>query len=182
MDLYKQLIDDILILRCQLGDREAFTELFQRHQVPVRYFIDRLVGDCKRAEDVSQQVWLVVLSKIRTLKNAQSFSSWLFRIARNACYRELRKNKQFNFLHDEAAVAEVSPDEHLLFEDFELLHECLARLQPEHREVLMLRFLKQMSYEDITETIGKSIGTVRSRMHYAKKALKKEMEKRYETE
>ena len=57
------------------------------------------------------------------------------------------------------------------------MHRCLEALRPEHREVLLLRFLEEMSYESIAEVVGCSVGTVRSRLHYAKAALRREMER-----
>jgi RNA polymerase sigma-70 factor (ECF subfamily) len=134
------------------------------------------------AEDISQHVWLTVIREIHRIKNPRVFTSWLFRIVRNACYRELGKNKHIRLTGDGPEITEDLLDEKPLFDDFELLHECLDYLCPEHKEALMLRFLKQMTYEEVAETTGISIGTVRSRLYYAKKALKKEMEKKLGTE
>ncbi len=79
----QEFLDQILILRCQLRDREALAELIDRYQRPLRYFITRLIGNPDRAEEFCQETWLTVLGKIHTLRDAGTFNTWLYRIARN---------------------------------------------------------------------------------------------------
>jgi RNA polymerase sigma factor (sigma-70 family) len=90
MDSSKQLIDEILILRCQIGDKDAFAELIEQYQKPLLYFINCLLEDTKAVEDVFQNTWLTVLKKIYTLEEPRSFSTWLYQIARNYVYKEFR--------------------------------------------------------------------------------------------
>jgi RNA polymerase sigma-70 factor (ECF subfamily) len=80
-------------------------------------------------------------------------------------------------LDENITAQNSSEDDVFSVEDAAKIHRCLKDLQPEHREVLMLRFLEQMPYQQISEVINCSLGTVKSRIHYAKLALKKEMEK-----
>jgi RNA polymerase sigma-70 factor (ECF subfamily) len=172
-----KLFEQILILRCQLRDRDALAELIGRYDQPLRYFINRLMQDHAKAEELFQETWLAVIRKIHTLKRPEAFTTWLYRIARNKVYQELRDRKQFTELHEELAAPDVTDDELSLSDDVAKLHKCLERLTPEHKEVLMLRFLEQMSYEQMAEVLDCNLGTVRSRIHFAKLALKKEMEK-----
>jgi len=172
----QEFIDQILILRCQMRDRQAFAELIDRYQRPLRYFIARMVQDDDRADEFCQETWLTVLGKIYTLKDAATFPTWLYRIARNRVYEEFRRRRQV-FELDEALEAPDSVEDEIgNIEDAARLHQCLGRLKPVHREVLLLKFLEGMSYEQIADVLACHLGTVRSRLFHAKLALKKEME------
>ncbi|MHC4645207.1 MAG: RNA polymerase sigma factor [Planctomycetota bacterium] len=176
MSTREQLIEQVLVLRCQIGDREALAELIARYEKPVRYFVSRLLQDPEKTEDLVQDIWLAVVRKICTLKKAEAFSMWLYRIARNRVYKELRRKRQFTELDENIEAANSDEDSVFSVEDAARVHRCLERLRSEHKEVLLLRFLEQMSYEQISQVIGCKVGTVRSRIYYAKRALKQEME------
>ncbi len=177
MDSAGKLIEQILLLRCQIGDKNALAELIGRYQKPLRYFISRLLDDDVTAEDVIQDTWLTVIGKIHGLREVEAFPTWLYRIARNKVYQQLRRNKRVFELDENLTVPNDVEEEIFSDEDAAKIHQCLAELNPNHKEVLLLRFLEQMSYEQIAKVIDCKIGTVRSRIHYAKLALKKEMEK-----
>lgn len=172
----QEFADDILVMRCQWRDREAFAELIDRYQRPLRYFIARLVGNPDLADELSQETWLTVLSKIHTLRSAATFSVWLYRIARNKVYQELRRKKAIIELDEGLEAPDDTVDEIGSFEDAAKLHRCLEKLKPLHKEVLLLRFLEEMSYEQIADVLDCNIGTVRSRIFHAKLALREEME------
>jgi RNA polymerase sigma-70 factor (ECF subfamily) len=108
------------------------------------------------------------------LREAAKFRSWAFRIARDRIYREYRRRKLLVQPTDDAQLADlpesVESDSTI---DHEALHSCLQLISPEHREALVLRFFEEMSYEDIARATDSSVGTVRSRIHYGKEALKK---------
>ena len=177
MDSREQLIEQMLILRCQMGDRDAFAALIERYQRPMRYFISRLLDDAQASEDILQDTWLVVIGRIHGLKKAEAFSTWLYRIARNKVYHQLRKKKIWSELNENVAAPNEANNNIVYLEDAAKVHRCLKALRPEHKEVLMLRFLEQMSYQQIAEVLGCNPGTVKSRVYYAKLALKKELEK-----
>lgn len=176
MKVSEQLIEQVLVLRCQVGDKDAFAELIERYQAPLRYFIGRLSGDWAMTEDVFQDTWLTVIRRIQTLKRLEMFSTWLYRIARNKVYRELRRKRQLSTLDENIAVANNKEDDVFSPEEGAKVHKCLEKLRPEYKEVLLLRFLEQMSYQQISQVIGCNLGTVKSRIYYAKRALKQEME------
>ncbi|HUT30621.1 MAG TPA: sigma-70 family RNA polymerase sigma factor [Sedimentisphaerales bacterium] len=176
MSVSNRLIEQVLVLRCQIGDRSALVELIERYQAPLRYFVARLIEDPEMAEDILQDTWLAVIRKIHTLRQFDTFSTWLYRIARNSVYKELRKKKHLCLLAEDVAAPGDNEEPVFSPEDAARVHVCLERLRPEHKEVLMLRFLEQMLYEQISQVIGCKVGTVRSRIHYAKRALKREME------
>jgi len=177
MNSSDKLIEQVLVLRCQIGDKDAFAGLIERYQAPLRYFISRLSANPETAEDIFQDTWLTVIRRIHTLKKIDAFSTWLYRIARNKVYQQLRRKKMLSELDQNIAVPNNTENDVFSPEDAAKVHRFLKELLPEYREVLMLRFLEQMSYEQISQVINCRLGTVKSRIHYAKLALKKEMEK-----
>ncbi len=173
----EQLILQVLILRCQIGDPGALAELIEKYESPLRYFISRLLGDLEMTEDIFQDTWLSVLRCISTLKNADAFAAWLYRIARNKVYHQLRRKKRLTELNESLVVPDAVEEPTFSAEDAAAIHKSLTTLKPQDKEVLMLRFLEQMSYQQMAQVLGCNVGTVRSRLHYARAALKRELEK-----
>lgn len=176
MNSGNRLIEEVLILRCQMGDTDALAELIEQYQRPLRYFISRLLGDSKMTEDIFQDTWLIALRRISTLKKPDAFGAWLYRIARNKVYHQLRRRKQLAELNESLIVPEAVEEPTFSAADAAGIHNCLAGLKPQYKEVLMLRFLEQMSYQEMAHVLNCNLGTVRSRLHYAKAALKQELE------
>jgi RNA polymerase sigma-70 factor (ECF subfamily) len=177
MNRPEKLIEQVLILRCQIGDKEAFAELIERNGRALRYFIDRLTDNSETAEDIYQDTWLTVVRRIYSLKHADAFPAWLYRIARNKAFEQLRRKKVFISPDENTAIQNGIEDDTFTAEDSAKIHTALEKLNPVHKEVLMLRFLEQMPYDQIAMVTGCNIGTVKSRIYYAKLALKKEMER-----
>jgi len=174
MDFQRQLKK--IVHRCQDGERAAFEELFEMYQPRLKYYIRRLDGG-GNVDDILQEIWLAVFKKIRKLKDARSFGVWLYRIARNKVYDGFRhKEKLVTLAEDELPV---SPSDEPSFDanDAANLHRALKKLKPYHREVLTLCFIEQMPYQSIADVTDCSIGTVRSRIFYAKQSLRTEMER-----
>ena len=172
-----ELIEQILLFRCQIGDKDAFEVLFERYERPLRYFINRLLDNSELTEDIFQDTWLTVIRRIHGLKELDAFPAWLYRIARNKVYQHLRKKKNVWGLDENIAAENYTEDDVFSPEDAAKVHKCLKELPPEYREVLMLRFLEQMPYQQISQVLNCKLGTVRSRLYYAKIALRKELEK-----
>jgi len=177
MNKAAELIEQLLLLRCQMGDKDAFAELIERYERPLRYFINRLLDNSELTEDIFQDTWLTVIRRIHSLREIDAFPAWLYRIARNKVYQQLRKKRNVSRLDENIAVENHAEDDVFSPEDAAKVHKCLKELPPEYREVLMLRFLEQMSYKQISQVLNCKLGTVRSRIYYAKLALKKELEK-----
>ena len=174
MSFEKQL--EKIVRRCRDGERAAFEELFEIYQPRLKYYVRRLDEGGANIDDILQDIWLAVFKKIHKLKNAQSFAVWLYRIARNKVYDRFRRKERFVTLpEDEYPVSDGSEP---VFDasDAEKLHRALGKIKPYHREVLTLCFIEQMSYQSIADVIDCSIGTVRSRIFYAKQSLRQEME------
>lgn len=168
----------ILVLRCQTGDEVAFGRIVERFHKRLSYFVRKMLADSHRVDDVLQNVWFDVFRKIRTLRNPEAFSTWVYRIARDHVYRLHRKRRLPTEPLQEANIsAEESALEGFSAEDCGQVHAALDLLSAPHREVLMLRFLDELDYEQIAEIVGCEIGTVKSRLHYAKRALKQILER-----
>jgi len=176
MELEKHL--ETIVHRCQDGERAAFEELFEMYQPRLKYYVRRLNNDGIHVDDILQDIWLTVVKEIKKLKEAKVFAVWLYRIARNKVYDGFRHKEEFAVLPEEDELPISDCDEPTFdADDAEKLHIALNKLKSYHREVLTLSFIEQMSYQSIAEVIGCGIGTVRSRIFYAKQALRKEMER-----
>jgi RNA polymerase sigma-70 factor (ECF subfamily) len=162
----------VLVVRCQLGDREAFAELVGLCQPRLRAYLNRMLPEPHHVDDVSQEVWIDVFRDLPRLLDPAAFMPWLYRVAHNRCARMMRRRQVQSI--DDVDVALWQPvEEEFTAEDAAAVHAALGCLSSEHREVLLLRFLENMSYEDIANVIGCPVGTVRSRIHNAKAALRK---------
>lgn len=176
-----EIADDILVLRCQVGDEAAFEELFERYNARILYYLRRLMGTSGEAEDVLQNVWVKIVRRIGALREPKALRAWLYRIAHNEAIGLLRKKGREIALEDLERVPDVEAEADIealgaTELDAVSLHRALERTSPEHRAVLTLRFMNDLSYREIADVIGCSLGTVKSRLHFAKRALRAEIE------
>jgi RNA polymerase sigma-70 factor (ECF subfamily) len=170
-DIAERVYRSVLVVRCQAGDRAAFEELIELYQPRLRYFLASMVGDDHAADDLLQEVWFEVYRGLSRLADPGAFAAWLYQIARHRALGQLRKKRQPLSSLEGIDLAEEGEDD-FSADDAERVHAALGQLAPEHREVLLLRFFEGMAYEDIARVIGCHLGTVRSRIHYAKRALR----------
>ena len=171
----ESLYQQMLVLRSQLGDEVAFEELLKLHGPRLLLFVQSMMQSSPESvADVTQEIWVAIYRALPRLLDASKFRPWAFRIARDRIYREYRRRKLPVQPVEDTQLAEVPESAELDSAiDPEELHRCLRLISPEHREALVLRFFEEMSYEDIAHATGNSVGTVRSRIHYAKEAFKK---------
>ena len=177
MDELDRLYERVLVLRCQAGDGKAFEELVVRYSPRLRAFLSRMLDEA--AEDALQEVWLDVFKGVGSLRELGAFATWVYRVARDRAYRALRRRglKTLPLPEVEVSAAEEVDDD-----ERDLLNVSLDELPHEQREVVLLRFIERMPYERIAEAVGCGIGTVRSRLHYAKRALRRGIERRTDHE
>jgi RNA polymerase sigma-70 factor (ECF subfamily) len=173
VELYEQL----LVIRCQTGDEAAFAELVARYEPRLRYYL-RKVGDRPGdVEDRLQDIWFDVVRGVGRLADPRAFPAWLYRIARARTALARRKAPPPALPLAEHDVGEETNGDDFTEDDAARVHAALNDLAPEHREVLVLRFLEGMSYEEIADVVGDPLGTVKSRIHYAKRALRAALER-----
>lgn len=176
----ERLLLHLLVVRCQTGDEEAFARLLDRFGPRTLRYLQRLVGD--EAEDVHQEVWLDVYRRIGQLATPAAFVTWLFTVARHRAVDFLRRRRRMHELLDDVAAerivhGDVATNEGSAELDgldragAEELPAAIAALPPLHREVLLLRYQEELSYMEIAAVVGCSVGTVRSRLHHARRRL-----------
>jgi RNA polymerase sigma-70 factor (ECF subfamily) len=137
-----------------------------------------MLRDAQGAEDALQDVWLDVFRAVFRLADTGAFRAWLYRIARDRASRELRKRRPpAQPLEEGGPIDGRAEEAHFTAEDVERIHAALDELAAEHREVLVFRYLEAMTYEEIARVVGCQVGTVRSRLHYAKRALRGVLER-----
>ena len=165
--------DELLVIRCQLGEREAFAELVRAWHDPVRGYLRRMLDD-DRSDDVAQEVWLAVFRALPRLREPARFAPWLFTIARRAVTDRLRAH------YAQPAPPEAEPDDDPadLLLDRITLTEALNTVPPREREVLILFHLQDLSLEDCAEICGVPAGTVKSRLSRARKLLRAQLEEK----
>jgi RNA polymerase sigma-70 factor (ECF subfamily) len=168
-DMADRIYERLLVVRCQTGDEAAFGELVGRYGSRIHYFLRKMVGPS--AEDVAQDVWFDVYRGVPRLADPAAFPAWLYRVARDRAYRLIRRRRPATRSIDEAAGVAADAEVTFAAEEAAAVHAALDELAPEHREVLVLRFLEDMGYDEIARVVGCPVGTVRSRLHYAKAAL-----------
>ena len=165
--------DELLALRCQSGEPAAFAELIAAFERPLRYYLVKLLGDEDRAYDVLQEVWLKVVHTIRTLVEPAALRVWLYRLAHGMAVDHIRRRRVRQVAEQERAAPEdaAEADPEFTSIDAQAIHRALDELPPLQREVLVLFFLEDMSQEDIADVLRCPVGTVKSRLYYAKRTL-----------
>jgi RNA polymerase sigma-70 factor, ECF subfamily len=176
MDPSDQAAHRMLVVRCQQGDRQAMEELFLRHNRALGYYLGRLLGR-EEVADLQQEVWLIVLRRLRQLREPDAFVVWFYQIARRKALGRLEARRRGRIVDSETAEEPIDASEpRFSTEDAEAIHKNIAALSDAHREVIVLRFVEDLTYDQIAEVTGSNAGTVRSRLHYAKLLLQKRLE------
>ena len=170
---------ELLVLRCRQGQKDALEELVRSWERRLFYYIRRLVEDEQDAWKVLQETWVKVLQGIKKLREPRKLPSWLYTIARNTAISHLRSKYTARVLLQrdlDSCDIEDNAD-NLAFEEAERVHYGLGRISLQHRDVLTLFFLKDLSLEEIAQVVHIPVGTVKSRLYYAKQALKDVLKK-----
>ena len=175
-DAADRLYERVLVLRCQARDDAAFEEIVARYTPRLRYYLRKMLGGAQSAEDALQEVWLDAFRGLPALIEPAAFPAWIYRLARDRAFRDLRARRSYLPLKELDFIEEAGGTNDFSTEDAARIHHALDALLPEHREVLVLRFIESMTYEQIAGIVGCQLGTVRSRLHYAKRALRRVIE------
>ena len=172
----KEPIDARTIAACKRGDREALRLLFEEYKDRVYSIaIYSLSGDPMAAADVTQQVFLKLMTRINQFRGDAEFATWLYRLVVNTCHDEHRKQRRFVALADtllNARAAGESPRARYARKEMSSrVQTAIAELKPKLRWPILLKYVEGMSYEEIAVVLGCSKGTVASRLNRAHKAL-----------
>lgn len=171
------------VQQAKAGNPEAWDALFCRYQLPLYVYVFELVHHEQASLDIVQETFIAAARHIASLRDESKFGSWLFGIAHQKCVQRWRKENRDTELRDELAAApaefENGPDDLLIQREQEAeFMKLLNQLPPPQRSVLLLRFVENFSLEEIAGITETQLGTVKSRLHYAKKALGKLMKEK----
>ena len=173
-DIRAQKEDELLVVRCQLGERPAFDQLIERWHEPVAKYLRRLAGTEEAAEEVAQDAWLRILRGIDRLRDGRKLRPWLFGIARRALMDRLREQYALPTLTEvEMADIPAEPANADLEDELRTMERHLGELPAVEREVLTLFYLRELSLNDVAEVLGVPVGTVKSRLFRARQLLRR---------
>lgn len=167
-----QAAENLLVIRAQLGDEKAFQRLVQKYTQQLFLYCKSFNLDAIRCEDIIQETWLAAFSGLKRLRSTEKFRNWLYGIARNKARQHLDKKTREELSIKTIVEYKEESSPQSSFKDYlNMLPSAFERLSIHHREILTLRFLNEMSYAEMADLVGIDIGTVKSRIHYAKAAL-----------
>ena len=185
-----------LVKQCQAGNTEAFDQLVTRYRTRVFAMIYNMVHNEQDAWDLAQDSFVKAWKSIRSFRGRSSFYTWIYRIVMNVTIDWLRKKQvkgagaEFN---DAIQLREIEPASRTVPKADPLPHErmerseiraridnAIAQISPEHRAVILMKEIEEMQYHEIAEALGCSIGTVMSRLFYARKKLQNLLRDVYE--
>ncbi len=182
--------DWVVVQRVQAGDVAAFDSLILKYRERVYAMIYNITSNREDAADLSQDCFIKAFQSINRFQGQSSFFTWLYRITLNTALTHLRRNKLRSFfsldkIHEDAAVSAVINQltdkkdvqrEVFVGELQEKLNEAMLKLSIPHRTVITLFEIDGLSHEEIADIMECSVGTVRSRLHYAKQILQAELQ------
>jgi RNA polymerase sigma-70 factor (ECF subfamily) len=170
--------EQLPVARARAGEPAAWESLFQRYQLPIYVYVFELVHQEQTSLDIVQETFVAAVRHLASLREDGKFGSWLFGIAHQKCLQRWRQQDR-----ESAALEQIAntpeefgedPGELLIRREEEAqFMKLLGQLPPAHRSVLLLHFIEDFSLEEIARITGVHLGTVKSRMHYAKKSMRK---------
>jgi len=177
------LVEKSLVSRAKQRDIHAFAELVELYKDRMVSFLFRMTGNREDAYDLAQDVFLKVYSNFHAFDSNMRFSPWLYRIAQNLAIDFLRRKKKIVYLDEplsgdddrvwQLESSDPLPEEVAEFKDLEgALERALLQLNPLYRMVLVLRFVEDLSYEEIANILSVPSTTVKTRLHRAREALR----------
>ena len=175
------IVDDRVIEACQAGDREAFRLLFETYKDRVfSIACYSFGGDQTAAGDVSQQIFLKLMTSIGQFRGESAFTTWLYRLVVNTCTDERRKRRRFlpfGASNPVTKTEERRPQEkrYAKLEIADSVQAAIRELKPKLRMPILLKYVEDLSYEEIAGVLGCSKGTVASRLNRGHQALARKL-------
>jgi len=178
--IISQINEIELVTKAQIGDRSAFSELVRMHAQGVLNVVYRMCGNQQLAEDAAQETFIQAWLRLPSFHPKSSLRNWLYRIAVNTAIDMLRKEKRIlsNAVEDLSLMDSLPGPETMLVSDeqTEFIQKTIMGLPDASRSVLVLREYEGLSYQEIAKTLEIPIGTVMSRLNYARRLLKERLE------
>lgn len=174
----KDWSDAELVIQARNGDTESFGELVRRYQRPAFSVALSVIGRQQDAEDAVQESFMVALQRLEDCRNPDRFAGWLLTIVRNRSRNVIRREnlRSGDPIPPSASTAGPSPEKAAsLAELRSSLQEALNKLSEVQREIVLLHDLEGWKHAEIAERLGMPSGTVRSHLHFARKALRVEL-------
>jgi RNA polymerase sigma-70 factor (ECF subfamily) len=171
------------VSQARAGEPAAWDALFRRYQLPLYVYVFELVRDEQASLDLVQETFIAAVKHLGSLREDNKFGSWLFGIAHQKVIQRWRKRTEvlFDEIPETMDEFEPSPDDLLIRRESETAFmKLLEQLPPPHRAVLLLHYIEEFPLEDIARITETQVGTVKSRLHYAKKSLRKLLEAKNE--
>jgi len=174
-----QIYDEVLVVKCQAGDKNAFDELIGRWQKRLWHYAFKVTGSESAAWDIVQETWYGIIKGIRKLEEVDVFPQWVFRIANNKCADWLRKQHLRSRLNNELAkqAQRESDKKQDRSEKSESLRAAIERLSHDRRALLTLRYYEGFDIGQIAEILNVPEGTVKSRLHRTVNELRQLVER-----
>ncbi|MGB5237395.1 MAG: RNA polymerase sigma factor [Flavobacteriaceae bacterium] len=173
----KKILDGILVLRYQKGDKKALAVLVKRYHNDFCRYACWYTGDIEMARDVVQDSWGIVFLKLKRLRNPDSFKSWAMRIITRKAQDQLKASgrvREFKTQYQPPYETNESEDE-VRLANLRMIQAEIEKMSFNHRLVLRLFYTEQHSLKEISNILGISTGTVKSRLYHAREKLKSEL-------
>ena len=170
-----------LVEQAKRGEKKAFTQLYDRYHKLIRYIIYDIVKDDDLTKDLVSNTFIKAFNKLDSYINPLSFEAWLKTIAVNTTIdyirasKDLQKNISIDDEESNFQIREISPDpesDMIKTEDIDLLKIALSRLRSKYRNLLEVRYFKDLSYEQLSVELGIPVGTIKSDLNKAKRKLR----------
>lgn len=165
------------VLRAQAGEREALNELLKTVQEPLYRYIYRLVGERTMAEDILQEVFILIYRKLRWLQEPSLFRPWAYRIASREAFKRLQRERRWTEQIRDESILEAVPAQAAEEDDapelIEHLPLLMARVSPASRAVLILHYLHELPLSEVAGVLGIALGTAKSRLAYGLNSLRR---------
>lgn len=170
------------------GDQNAFADIVSLYQHKLYQVCYRMLGNKQESEDIAQEAFVRAYMNLHTFDQKRKFSTWLYRIATNLCIDRIRKKKPDYYLdaevngtegldmYSQLAVDDQLPEEKLVqMELQERIQYEIGRLPDKYRSVIVLKYIEELSLQEISEILDMPLGTVKTRIHRGREALRKQL-------
>jgi RNA polymerase sigma-70 factor (ECF subfamily) len=160
------------------GDKRAFEALVRRYMTDAFMVAFGFVGNAEDARDLSQEAFIKAYRARARFDESRPFYPWLYRILKNHCLNFVQRNRRnlsidAEDFHREIACSRPTPLDNVETEERkQIVHAAIARLSDDHREIIVLKTFKELSYKEIADVLEVPVGTVMSRLFYARQALR----------